>query len=151
MRHSLSAPTILALSLGLAASLAGIGCEHTADGLQKDADKNSAAIKTEAKEMKKDAAEGAEKAAEAVSNAADATAVQASVAKATLEVKTALMADSRVDASRIDVDSDGALKVVHLRGKVVTQAEIDIATQIATEKASGWRISNELVVAPKEP
>ena len=77
--------------------------------------------------------------------------IPTSAAKTTFEVKTALMADKTVDASRINVDSDAALKVVHLHGKVLTAAEIQIATLIATDKAPGWRISNELVVAPKEP
>ena|SRR5436190_7752619 len=129
--------------------LLSIGCQHTADGLEKDAEKNKAQIKTEAKEAKEDIKAGAEKAAEAVGDAADAAALQAAAAKATLDVKTSLMASKAVDASRIDVDSDAATKIVHLRGKVTTQAEIDSATAIAKESAAGWTISNELAVAPK--
>ena len=146
----LSVPALGLLSLSALALLGGLGCQHTADGMEKDAAKNSATLKAESKELGKDAAAGAEKAAEAVSDVADAAALQASAAKATFDVKTALMADETVDASRIDVDSDSTLKIVHLRGKVATMAEIHAATLIATDKAAGWRISNELVVAPKE-
>ena len=134
----------------LALSVVGFACDRTAEGIKQDADRNGAVMEQKGKELKKDAQEGAEKAAEAVSSAADSASVQAAGAATTLSVKTALMADKRVDASRIDVDSDAVAKIVHIRGKVVTQPEVEISTQIAQEKAPDWKVSNELVVAPKE-
>ena len=164
----------IALSLSLAAVIVGTGCQQTAKGLEEDAKRNSDRLEersekageriAEGAEKAKDAvstatdqagdrlATGAEKAAEAVSTATDQAAAGAAAAGATLEVKTALMADKRVDASRIDVDSDGVAKVVHVRGFVLTAAEIETATEIAKSKAPpGWTVSNELVAAPKLP
>jgi hypothetical protein len=137
----------IALTLVLASTVA---CDRTAEGLKQDADRNGAVMEKKGKELQKDAAQGAEKAAEAVSTAADAASLQAAGAATTLSVKTALMADKRVDASRIDVDSDAAAMIVHIRGKVTTQPEIELSTQIAQEKAPTWKVSNELIVAPKE-
>lgn len=147
MSSTTSRSTVLALSL--AGALIGLGCQNTTRGLEKDAEKNGATLQSETKEMKEDVKEGAEKAAEAVGDAADAIGLQAAAAKATFDVKTALMADKTVDASRIDVDSDAKARVVHLRGKVATQAEVDAATLIGKNNAAGWTISNELVIAPK--
>jgi osmotically-inducible protein OsmY len=150
MRQSLTQRIPLVLTLAI--MVGAFGCQQTAKGLEQDAKKNGASIEAGAKEAGEQASQGAEKAAEAVSTATDSAAASAAAAAATLEVKTALMADKRVDASRIDVDSDGVLKVIHIRGMVVTAAEIPAATEIATAKApAGWRVSNELVVAPKLP
>jgi len=147
----LTSPRI-AFSLGLAVTFLAGGCQQTAKGLEEDAKRNSDRIEARTDQAGEKIAAGAEKAAEAVSTATDQAAVNAAAAGATLEVKTALMADKRVDASRIDVDSDGALKVVHVRGFVVTAAEIETATEIAKAKApAGWTVSNELVAAPKAP
>jgi osmotically-inducible protein OsmY len=64
----------------------------------------------------------------------------------TLDVKTALMADTRVDASGINVDTDHTRKVVVLRGTVPTAAQKTLAGEIATAKAVGYRVENNLQV-----
>ncbi len=78
-------------------------------------------------------------AAAAANRAADA-------AVETMDVKTALLADRSVDASRIDVDTDHNKKVVVLKGWVKTAAEKDAAGRIAVREAEGYRVDNQLKV-----
>jgi osmotically-inducible protein OsmY len=65
-----------------------------------------------------------------------------------MDVKAALMADSRVDAGGINVDTDHERKTVVLKGRVPTAAQKTLAEQIAVEKAVGYRVQNDLMVAP---
>lgn len=155
------------------------GCSNTREGAEKDAEILSEQAREQARELEVDARRGAEKAkaassefasdvkdvsadvmAEAkegaqkagvvTSQALDEAGQRAAAAGRTLEVKTALMGDERVDASRINVDSDHSLQVIHLRGAVSTDAEKTAAESIAIAKSSGWKVSNELVVIPKQ-
>src|SRR5687768_9883897 len=121
-----------------AALLATTGCSNTRDGLEKDADENSRAARRQGRELEADVRLGAEKArettaeaaddvkrgaeqaAEATAEAVDEAGARAIAAGRTLAVKTALMADARVDASHVDVDSDFVAKVIHVRGSVAT-------------------------------
>jgi hypothetical protein len=64
----------------------------------------------------------------------------------TVDVKAALMRDDGVDASDINVDTDGVKKVVVLKGSVTTAAQKNRAEQIATREAVGYRVDNQLVV-----
>ena len=81
-------------------------------------------------------------AGDAVANAGRA----ADAAVETMDVKAALMADSRVDASDINVDTDHQTKTVVLKGRVPTAAQKTLAEQIAVEKAVGYRVQNNLTV-----
>lgn len=101
-------------------------CSNTADGVKKDAD--IAAEKT---------AQAAEKTGDAMSGAMQ-----------TGEVKAAIIADKRVEADDINVDTDDAKKTVTLRGSVKTQAQKDIAAEIAASKAAGYAIVNNLSIKP---
>jgi osmotically-inducible protein OsmY len=56
------------------------------------------------------------------------------------------MRDDGVDASDINVDTDGVKKVVVLKGSVTTAAQKNRAEQIATREAVGYRVDNQLVV-----
>lgn len=67
----------------------------------------------------------------------------------TVDVKSALIADSRVDSGNINVDTIGDTKTVVLKGSVPTAAQKDIAEAIAREQAKGYRIDNQLVVGPR--
>jgi hypothetical protein len=61
--------------------------------------------------------------------------------------KAALVADSKVTAAGIDVDTDGATKTITLKGHVPSKAQKAAAERIAVEKASaGYTVRNELVV-----
>jgi osmotically-inducible protein OsmY len=64
----------------------------------------------------------------------------------TLDVKAALILDSRVDASGIGVDTDQATKLVVLKGHVPTADQKALAERIAVDKAVGYRVLNELTV-----
>ncbi len=101
----------------------------------------------------KDASTAAEKTAEATDAAgqktaegAAATGAAVSDALETGQVKTAIMADSRVEASDIHVDTDEGSKTVTLKGSVKTQAEKVIAGEIAAAKAKGDSVVNDLTI-----
>jgi osmotically-inducible protein OsmY len=66
----------------------------------------------------------------------------------TVDVKSALIADGRVDASNINVDTSSSTKTVVLKGSVPTAQQKTIAEQIARDKAKGYTITNNLTVTP---
>ena len=66
----------------------------------------------------------------------------------TVDVKSALIADNRVDASNINVDTPSNSKTVVLKGTVPTAEQRTVAEQIARDKAEGYTIQNLLTVAP---
>ena len=65
----------------------------------------------------------------------------------TVDVKSALIADGRVDASNINVDTSASTKTVVLKGTVPTAQQRATAEAIAHDKAEGYRITNQLTVA----
>ena len=68
----------------------------------------------------------------------------------TVDVKSALIADGRVDASSINVDTFASTKTVVLKGSVPTAEQKAIAETIARDKAKGYTITNQLTVVPKK-
>jgi osmotically-inducible protein OsmY len=113
--------------LTIAALAASTACSNTAAGVKKDA----------------------EKAADKTADAAATAGAAVDAATQTAQVKTALATDSRVDASDINVDTDKDLKTVTLKGTVPVDAQRNIAADIATAKATGYQIVNQLTVKPK--
>ena len=111
-------------AFGALALLALTTACNTADGVKKDAD--IAAAKT--------------------AEAAASTGAAMGGAMETGQVKSAIMADTRVDAGDINVDTDEGKKTVTLRGTVKTEAERVLAGEIATSKAVGYSIMNNLTV-----
>jgi len=67
----------------------------------------------------------------------------------TFDVKAALIADGRVDASNINVDTSASTKTVVLKGSVPTAEQRTVAEAIAREQAKGYTINNSLTIAPK--
>jgi osmotically-inducible protein OsmY len=67
----------------------------------------------------------------------------------TVDVKSALIADGRVDASKINVDTVASTKTVVLKGSVPTADQKSVAEQIARQNAKGYTITNQLTVVPK--
>lgn len=65
----------------------------------------------------------------------------------TVDVKSALIADGRVDASNINVDTNSQTKTVVLKGTVPTAQQKTTAEAIARDKAEGYTINNQLTVA----
>ncbi len=102
------------------------GCGNTADGLKKDAD---------------NAAEKTEQAAEVADTKVDG-------ALQTGEVKSALLADTRVGATDINVDTNEATKTVTLNGTVKTEAEKTLAGEVASSKSTGYTVVNNLTIKP---
>ena len=158
----------------LAASLFG-ACSNTARGIQEDTAQNaekakeaSADASAASKRAADDAKEAAEHAAEATKDAvatagdkaktaseeaeakaksaATNTANTVDAAQQTTEIKAALIAEKSVDASKINVDSDGATMTVTLRGSVPTAAQKSAAERIAKNKAPSYKVVNLLTV-----
>jgi osmotically-inducible protein OsmY len=94
-------------------------------------------------ETKDAAAQAAEKTADAARSAGGAI----DAAKQTFDVKAALTADTSIDASHIDVDTNHDTRTVTLKGTVPTAAQKSEAERIAREKAEGYTIVNDLTVA----
>lgn len=65
----------------------------------------------------------------------------------TVDVKSALIADGRVDASSINVDTNAETRTVVLKGTVPTAEQKSTAEAIARDNAEGYRIVNQLSVA----
>jgi len=161
------------LAVLAAAACAGlVGCDNTAQGVKEDAKENEAKAREEAAEAKADTADeraaikqegreagsaikeagrdvgnAAEKAGDKVAEAAKDAGAKMEAGKQTLDVKTALMADKSVDASKIDVDTDEHTKTVTLKGSVPSAAQKASAERIARDKAEGYKVKNLLVVA----
>jgi osmotically-inducible protein OsmY len=66
----------------------------------------------------------------------------------TVDVKSALIADGRVDASNVNVDTDSSTRTVVLKGTVPTAQQKTTAETIAHDNAEGYTIVNQLTVAP---
>ena len=161
------------LAVLAAAACAGLaGCDNTAQGVKEDARENQAKAEQQAAEVKADTADeraeikqegreagaaieeagrdvgrAAEKAGDAVAGAARDAGAAVHAGKQTLDVKTALMADASVDASKIDVDTDENTRTVTLKGSVPSAAQKATAERIAKGKAEGYKVRNLLVVA----
>jgi len=67
----------------------------------------------------------------------------------TMDVKAALIADGRVDAANINVDTSASTKTVVLKGSVPTAEQRTAAEAIARDQAKGYTITNNLTVVPQ--
>lgn len=132
---------------------AAAACDDTARGLKQDArqveeqtrDERAEAAK-KARELGEDAARAANRAGEVASEAGEEAAERARAAWETVDVKGALMADSSVDATRIDVSTSYKTKTVTLSGYVPTETERNMAEVIAKARAEGYTVVNNLQV-----
>ena len=150
-------PSGLTLVFSGLALLATAACDNTAAGAKKDAEiaaeetKRASEKAAEATaDAARDASDATKRAGEAVAeSASDATkdaAAATDAAATTTSVKSALMADKAVDASKVDVDSDGVAKVVTLRGSVPNEGQRVTAERIARAKAEGYTVVNRLTI-----
>lgn len=71
----------------------------------------------------------------------------ADAAVETMDVKTALIADSRIDTGGINVDTDHVTKTVTLKGHVPNAAQRKFAEEVAVKKAVGYRVENKLTIS----
>jgi osmotically-inducible protein OsmY len=116
-------------------ALVTYGCEDT--GKAKEETREAADATADA------AGRAADKAGDAAREAGDAV----HAGKQTFDVKAALTADTTIDASHIDVDTNGDTRTVTLKGTVPTAAQKAEAERIAKEKAEGYTVVNQLTVA----
>ena len=145
------------LSCVAAFAITGVAaCQNTAQGLKQDARQTEertrddrAAAQEKARELGNDAAKAANRGAEAARQAGEEIAERAGAAWETIDVKGALMADSSVDATRINVNTDYRTKTVTLNGYVPTEGERARAEAITRAKASGYQVVNNLEVRPR--
>src|SRR4029450_1291906 len=61
----------------------------------------------------------------------------------TVDVKSALIADGRVDASNINVDTSSSTKTVVLKGSVPSAQRKRLGEQDGRERADGYTINNQ--------
>lgn len=151
--------SIHAFILGCVAALAFVGaaaCDKTARGVKQDAQQAEAETRDERAQAKdavkalgNNAAAAADRVADSAAQAGEELAERASAVKEAIDVKTALMADPSVDATRIDVDTDYRIRTVTLNGYVPTNTERDMAEVIAKGHAEGWKIVNNISVQPR--
>ena len=116
----------------------GAACSNTAKGVSKDAENAG-----------EKAAAATEKAADATANAAADAGSSMGAAMETADVKSALMADTRVDAGGINVDTNKDTKTVTLNGTVPSADQKKLAEEVAKSKAPEYRVINNLSVKAK--
>jgi osmotically-inducible protein OsmY len=146
---------ILAL-IAIAAIVITTACEDTARGVKQDAAELEAETRDEraqaaaaARELANDAAQAGRAVGAMAADAGEELAEKASAVGENIDVKTALMADASVDASRIDVDVNAWTKTVTLKGYVPTDTERTRAEEIAKKNATGYTVVNEIAVQPR--
>lgn len=66
----------------------------------------------------------------------------------TMDVKGTLIADGRVDASNINVDTNAKTRTVVLKGTVPSEDQKQLAEELARREAPDYKIVNQLTVAP---
>jgi osmotically-inducible protein OsmY len=151
--------SINAFILSVVAAFAITGtaaCQNTARGLKQDAQQaeegtrdDRAEAKDKAREIGNDAAKAVNRVGGAAAEASEELAERASAAWESLDVKGALMAETSVDATRIDVDTDYKTKTVTLNGYVPTETERNMAEVITKARAESWTVVNNLQVRPR--
>jgi hypothetical protein len=127
-------PTLTLTSLALLA-LAACSFERKNDKIVAELD--TAEAKAQARQAGREIQAGAEQAGAAI----DAS-------KQELDVRAALALADDIDRSALNVSADQAAHSIRLAGSVPTLEQRTRAEAIAKEKAEGWTILNELVVAP---
>jgi osmotically-inducible protein OsmY len=115
------------------------GCGGQAGRTESEAAREGSRAAGQARDAVKDAGNAIGEAVIEGGRAADA-------AVETMDVKTALIADSRIESGGINVDTDHVTKTVTLKGHVPTAAQRTFAEEIAVKKAVGYRVENKLTV-----
>jgi osmotically-inducible protein OsmY len=145
------------LSVVAAFAIAGTAaCQNTARGLKQDAQQaeeqtrdERSEVEDKARDLGNDAARTANRVGSAAAEAGEELAERAGAAWESIDVKGALMAETSVDATRIDVDTDYRTKTVTLKGYVPTETERNMAEVIAKARAEGYTVVNNIEVRPR--
>ena len=149
--HAFLVAIIATLTIGFVSA-----CENTARGLKQDAAEAEVETRDEraqaaaaAKELAGDAAQAARAIGAMAADAGEELGEKAGAAGEHVDVKSALMADAAVDASRIDVDVSAWSKTITLNGAVASTAERTKAEAIARANADDYKVVNNLSVQPR--
>ncbi len=148
----------------IALAVLTVACQNTRDGVEKDvkanapkveraAEQTAAVTREAAREVTQAAApaveairEGTAAAAAVARQGIGAAARAANAAQQTAQIKAALMADASVDSTTIDIDTRADTQTVVLKGHVRSAAEKARAERIASAKAPGFMVDNQLSV-----
>ena len=144
--------SLLTAAVGAALLLLS-GCDRAQEERAADAAANAVRQTNQALnkagEVAREGAKGAGEVARKAGNVAKEGAQEAgrllNDGSLTAKVKSALLADEAVPATRIDVDSSGG--VVTLSGQLSDQAQIDRAVSITRKLEGVERVENRLVIA----
>ncbi len=112
-------------------------CGNTAKGVEQDAENAGEKV-----------AAATDKAADATSDAAGSAGSAMGAAMETADVKSALIADTRISAGNINVDTNKDTKIVTLNGTVPTAEQKQLAEDVAKAKAPDHKVVNNLTVKP---
>lgn len=137
-----SLTTTTATIIAVLCALTVAACSDSAQREDGVARETAGAIKDAGREVGDAAAGAARAAGDAVLNGGRA----ADAAFETADVKGALIADSRLSANGINVDTDHTAKLIILRGQVPTAEQKMIAGEIAAKRAVGYQVQNDLAV-----
>lgn len=88
----------------------------------------------------------ADTAGQATENAVEGTADVATQSAITGKIKTALLGDASIGATKIDVDTVEDTKTVTLTGEVTNGAQKTLAEKIAKKEAPDYKVDNKLTV-----
>ncbi len=132
---------VLSVGAGVVAMAAlAAGCDGQAERATSEAVRDAGSMAEQAGDAVKDAGSALGEAVVDGGRAADA-------ALETLDIKAALIADSRIDSEDINVDTDHVAKTVTLKGHVPSAAQKTFAQEIAVKKAVGYRVENQLTIS----
>ena len=123
----------------IAIAAVAAGCSGQAGRTDSEPARDGTSVAGQARDAAKDTGRAVGDAVLEGGKAADA-------AVETMDVKTALIADSRIDTGGINVDTDHVTKTVTLKGHVPTAAQRTFAEEVAVKKAVGYRVENKLTV-----
>jgi len=165
----------LVLAAGFLAAFSVAGCQKTAEGVASDTERNTEKVAAETREagrevaeetreagqevkeatreagqeVKEEAREAGQAVGQATENAQEATQDALKVPVWTAKVKSALIADPKISAYNLNVDTDAETNSVRIRGTVPSQAEKDRITQVAKKAlgtAANVKIDNQVQV-----
>ena len=139
------------LALGLCLFGAGFGlfgCQNTVEGMKEDTNKNAPVVENAAEKAVDATKRAAQTADEKLKNT---TANSGDALNLTPKVKSAIVADSKLNDPKNLINVDTKDGVVYLKGHVLTNGEKklagDIAAKTVKEAGSTDRVMNQLTVA----
>ena len=129
-----------------AAEKVGDAAEKAGEAIGKAADKIGDKIGPASEQAGRAARDAAVRGASAAAAAGSEAAVSAAGVLRTGAVKAALLQDSSIDVSDVNVDTDQVARRITLKGRVRSAAVRDKVIEIARDTAPGYTIDNELTI-----